>query len=295
MKILVIGGSYFFGRWFVQFASNEHDITVINRGTIKVGLPGVNEIIADRRDENALKALSQMELDYDCIVDFCAYEPDDIRTMVDSIGLSGKRYVFVSTVDVYDKNSEQPIDEECSFAREIIEGAEGDYIRNKIALEEELVTSCEKAGMEYCSVRPSLLYGPANYAPRESLYFQWISQYGQIFHPVDADGFFQPLYIKDASLMLKKICETEHMESAYNLCTENCVDYETWANVLHEIVDVPFEEIPVSVVDVLEKNIPLPFPLTREESSRYSNDRIKNLGVEYTDLKVGLRKCYELR
>ena len=33
MKLLVIGGSYFYGRVFVMEAAKEHDITVWNRGT----------------------------------------------------------------------------------------------------------------------------------------------------------------------------------------------------------------------------------------------------------------------
>ena len=33
MKILVIGGSYFYGRVFVMLTAPQHEITVVNRGT----------------------------------------------------------------------------------------------------------------------------------------------------------------------------------------------------------------------------------------------------------------------
>ena len=78
MNILVIGGSYFFGRWFVELARKEHSITVLNRGSIKVGLPGVKEIVCDRHDASIG---SFLDSDYDITVDFCAYKKGDISHM----------------------------------------------------------------------------------------------------------------------------------------------------------------------------------------------------------------------
>ncbi len=50
MKILVIGGSYFFGRVFVMLAAKEHEVTVVNRGTYSVAELGAGQIKGDRRD-----------------------------------------------------------------------------------------------------------------------------------------------------------------------------------------------------------------------------------------------------
>lgn len=47
MKILVIGGSYFYGRVFVMQAVKEHDITVLNRGTYSMENLGVKQIKGD--------------------------------------------------------------------------------------------------------------------------------------------------------------------------------------------------------------------------------------------------------
>ena len=71
MKILVIGGSYFFGRVFVMQAAKEHDITVVNRGTYSMAALGVRQITGDRREKELWQG-SQEE--YDVIVDFCADE-----------------------------------------------------------------------------------------------------------------------------------------------------------------------------------------------------------------------------
>ena len=42
-------------------------------------------------------------------------------------------------------------------------------------------------------------------------------------------------------------------------------------------------------MDVYNKNIPLPFPLTKGESEHYSNEKIKKLGFEFTDILSGMR------
>lgn len=79
MKILVIGGSYFFGRVFVMLAAKEHDVTVVNRGTCSVAELGAKQIKGDRKEEGVWKSI---EDDYDCVVDFCAYEKGDIARVL---------------------------------------------------------------------------------------------------------------------------------------------------------------------------------------------------------------------
>ena len=69
MRILVIGGSYFFGRVFVMLAAKEHDVTVLNRGTYSVAQLGAKQITGDRKDAAVWRTVTD---DYDCVVDFCA-------------------------------------------------------------------------------------------------------------------------------------------------------------------------------------------------------------------------------
>ena len=94
MKILVIGGSYFLGRWFVELAHKKHSVTVLNRGSIKVGLPGVTELVCDRHDAEGLKKLSCNE--YDAVVDLCAYKKGDIEGIINVFGRSSAKYIFSS-------------------------------------------------------------------------------------------------------------------------------------------------------------------------------------------------------
>ena len=80
---------------------------------------------------------------------------------------------------------------------------------------------------------------------------------------------------------------------AYNLSAPEVVTYKTFIEILREVSDRPFETYAVTVEEVLEKNIPLPFPLTAQESERYIGDKIcRDLGTEYSPLRVGMQKAF---
>ncbi|MCR5235259.1 MAG: NAD-dependent epimerase/dehydratase family protein [Lachnospiraceae bacterium] len=302
MRILVIGGSYFFGRWFVQLAHKEHEITVLNRGNITVGLEGVTELKADRRDEGQLSALSLESVKFDAVVDFCAYNRGDIAGILrflDTDALSV--YIFISTVDVYRRGSEAPSSELTPFEDRRAEGDEGAYIEGKIALEHELVKECRNYGIKPVSIRPAVLYGPGNYAPRENMYFEWIAGAGQIMHPLGAAGHWQMIYVKDAAGALKVLLEkpVEEIKEAYNFCTGEPVDYDLFEASLKEAYRLignenGYEVINVAVEDVVSQGIPLPFPLFEDESETYTHERYDELAVDQTSLSEGLCNCLKV-
>ena len=55
-NVLVIGGSYFVGRVFVEELSRipDYAIYVMNRGNVPINIEGVIEIICDRHDAEAM-------------------------------------------------------------------------------------------------------------------------------------------------------------------------------------------------------------------------------------------------
>ena len=101
-RVLVIGGSYFLGRIFCTLASRsgEFDLTLVNRGRYPMThLPGLREFRCDRHDSVGLSLLPGDE--YDAVVDFCAYTPGDIASLLDNLPGKAKRYILLSTADVY--------------------------------------------------------------------------------------------------------------------------------------------------------------------------------------------------
>ncbi len=99
MEILVIGGSQFVGRHFVDAAlAGGHEVTIFNRGkTAGAAPPGVRHILGDRRgDLGALRGGR-----WDAVVDTCGYVPREVAQMADALHGAVDRYLFVSSVSVY--------------------------------------------------------------------------------------------------------------------------------------------------------------------------------------------------
>ncbi|MFB7255444.1 NAD-dependent epimerase/dehydratase family protein [Streptomyces nojiriensis] len=100
-RILVIGGSRYFGKTLVTRAREAGDeVTVLNRGS---GAPphGVDRLVADRDDEEALRAALGAR-DFDVVVDQVCYTP--LQAAVARRVFAGRtgRYVMTSTMEVYD-------------------------------------------------------------------------------------------------------------------------------------------------------------------------------------------------
>ncbi len=291
MKILVLGGSYFYGRVFVMQASSEHTITVVNRGTYSMKDFGVSQLIGDRKDINLWKNCTE---DYDVIVDFCGYNKGDIKIVLDNISGRVQQYIFISTVDVYERGHKILMDEKGPLEKRSIPGEAGNYIIGKIELEKELIFECVKRKISYTILRPAILYGPYNYAPREALYIQMLVQNHILPYIKDATGKFQFVYIKDAAdIIIKCLLNTNSFNQIYNVCDDMILDYHMFVNQLKEIADVEYEIIPMTKEQALSQNVPLPFPLTMEESELYSNIKSKvELNVCYTKFSEGLLKTY---
>ncbi|MBQ8116770.1 MAG: DUF4125 family protein [Lachnospiraceae bacterium] len=325
MNILVIGGSYFLGKAFVELAAEKHTITVLNRGSRKIMWKqrSVTELHADRHDAARLKALLNEEVQkaqadvteqeaaeqamaepiaaetakrekvYDVVVDFCAYQEGDIRTMAEVIGDQVGQYIFISTCDVYRRGLGRELDESAEFETRDFGGDAGAYILGKAALEQELVSCAEQYGFAYTSVRPAIIYGPDNYAPRESMFFTWIMQAGQVIYPKDADGFFQMVYVRDVARIVLELCgRKEAQGQAFNLCGDDLMDYARYVLCLEQATQQRIERVELTVAEVEDRQIPLPFALTRAESELYSDAKLRQLGVEYTPVVEGMQETF---
>lgn len=294
MNILVIGGSYFFGRVFSLLASERSDIKlfVMNRGNYPLNIDNVTEITADRHDINALK--STTPVDYDAVVDFCGYNEGDIKTIFDNLSGSFRQYIFVSTVDVYKRNTKTVKNENTPYEDIRFGGEAGEYIHQKILLEKELISCCENKGCAYTIIRPSILYGPFNYAPRESVYIENIVKGNVIPCPYDAEGRFQMIYVKDAALMTIALCGNDKaFNEAFNICPDEIINYDLFFAALKSASDLPVNINSMSVKDAAELNIFLPFPAVGEETELYDGRKIvKTTGIGYTPFVEGLSRTY---
>lgn len=100
MKVLVIGGTRFFGVHLVEsLLKNGHQVTIATRGNTADGFGDrIQRVIVDRTEEGALKNAFQDRY-YDVICDNIAYSSLDVKYILDAVKC--KRYLLTSSASVY--------------------------------------------------------------------------------------------------------------------------------------------------------------------------------------------------
>ena len=292
MKLLVIGGSYFYGRVFVMLAAAEkHDITVVNRGTYSMEEFGVRQVRGDRRQG---RTFAQCTGDYDVVIDFCAYNPGDAAFVLEHLPGQIKQYLLISTVDVYRRGTGAVKDEDFPLETRSFPGEAGAYILGKAALEEELCRECRRREIPFTILRPAILYGPYNYAPREYLFIRMAVQNRVLPGYTDAEGRFQLVYVKDAArAALLCLLEEKAYGQAFNLCQEEILDYDLFFQGIRQAADLELGRAVMTLAEAQAAEFPIPFPAAAEETELVDNRKSREvLGVEYTAFSEGIGKTW---
>lgn len=300
-QVLVIGGTYFAGRVFSILSSrgeagrDDLHLHLVNRGRYPLrGLPNISQYVCERHDTAALAAVLPEELVFDAVVDFCAYEPDDIAPVIAALSGRIRQYIFISTSSVYEPGDGAKKTEDDPVLQTFAEGAVAEYMAKKCMLETELRDACARSGIPFTILRPAFIYGPLNYAPRESYYVQLIAAGKPVPVPTDASARFSFVYVYDvADLISLCIGNARAYNEVFNLAAPEEETYASYMQTLGQCSGGPFPTVPVTVRQVLAENIPLPFPL--DEDLLYSGEKSERvLGYRYTPFETGMKKTFRV-
>lgn len=292
-KILVLGGSYFLGRVFTRQACRlpDFELHLVNRGNYPLKVEGIRQYVCDRHDGAKLKDVLPSN-DWDVVIDFCAYEPGDIATAIEDIPGAIGQYIYISTSSVYDPAAPSPKAENAPMIAEDSDDPGLHYAYNKRILELEARAACAGKGAALTIIRPSFIYGPFNYAPREQFYFNCLLENQAIPVPMDATGRFQFVYVRDAvQALIACLANPETYGEAYNLAAPDVIDYPVFMEVLERVHGKPLATQPLTVADVMGMNIPVPFPLAGDElfDGSKATDHLK---LRYTPFEEGMKEAY---
>jgi nucleoside-diphosphate-sugar epimerase len=156
MKVLFIGGTGFISTAVSRQAiAKGLELYLLNRGSRSVHLPGCHNLTADiRRPEDVRAALQDLE--FDVVVDWIAYAPDDIERDLALFRGRIKQFVFISSASAYQKPPAHYLITESTP----LHNPYWEYSRNKIACEDRLLRAYREEGFPVTIVRPSLTYDP---------------------------------------------------------------------------------------------------------------------------------------
>ena len=145
MKILILGGTLFIGKRFVELIENKnYNITLANRG-----VSGKVDIKIDRNNSESCKNLNNSY--FDIVVDFSGYNPEQLINVVSNIRFN--KYIFISTSGVAFLPFRNVGPEDYEMAA---------YIFNKKKCEDYIIENISN----YNIIRPCYVVGEGDYTER---------------------------------------------------------------------------------------------------------------------------------
>ncbi len=155
MRVLFLGGTGIISSacsW--RAVESGLDLTVVNRGKTSTRPlpPEARVITADVGDASSFAAVAGQ--DFDVVVDWVAFTPDQVRARTDALRGHVGQYVFISSASAYQTPPARlPITESTPLRNPFWQ-----YSRNKIACEDLLTALYRDEGYPVTIVRPSHTY-----------------------------------------------------------------------------------------------------------------------------------------
>ena len=207
MKLLVLGGSVFLGRYVVEAAlSKGHEVTMFNRGQNNPTLfPEVEKLRGDR--DGGLLALEGRC--WDAVIDTCGYVPRIVSASASLLADQVEHYVFVSSISVYADFGQPGLDESApvgTLKDEALERVDGKSYGPLKALCEQAATAAMPGWV--CQVRAGLIVGPHDLSDRFTYWPRRVAQGGEVLAPADPDFQVQLIDVRDLAAWMVCMAET---------------------------------------------------------------------------------------
>ena len=176
MKLLVLGGTRFLGRHFVEVALARGDaVTVFTRGRQPNPWGAAVTALTGNRDPDVAPGLAALEQGtWDAAIDVSGYVPRIVRASSELLAPRVGRYLFVSSISVFTDASRPGLDETAPVG--VLEDPASEEIGKYYG---PLKAACEAAvtqvyGARALHVRPGLIVGP--YDPTDRFGY-WVARF----------------------------------------------------------------------------------------------------------------------
>ncbi len=158
LRVLFIGGTGIISSACAAeaVASGDIELFVLNRGqtaAVRSLPPGVTELRADAESAASVRA-AVAGLDFDSVVNWIAFTPEQVQADIELLGGRTGQYVFISSASAYQTPpSRLPVTESTPLRNPYWA-----YSRDKIACEDLLVAQYRESGFPATIVRPTHTY-----------------------------------------------------------------------------------------------------------------------------------------
>jgi 2'-hydroxyisoflavone reductase len=203
-SILILGGGIFLGKHLTTaLLERGHQVTHFNRGRTGEAPAGVKAVRGDRRFN--LDVLGSHS--WDAIVDTCAYHPREAQIASRYFADRTGRYVFISTISVYDA-SHAPIDEDTAT----LPLERDDYGALKAGCERIVASTFRQRAT---ILRPGLIVGPDDPTDRFTAWLLRFARGGDVLVPESPSFATQFIDVRDVAAFVVHLVERD-VAGTYN-------------------------------------------------------------------------------
>lgn len=291
LDILFLGGTGFLGPHQVEYAlARGHRVTLFNRGQSGPGLYGDRvEVLLGNRDVDTAPGLAALEgrRRWDVVIDNSGYVPRHIRDSVEMLKGRVGRYLFVSTVAVYDPVAGPRFDEKSPLRAAPASEEESRESYGPLKAECDRIVRA-KLGSKATIVRPVYIVGPGDDTDRFTYWVERCSRGGVVLGPPDAGSELQWVDVRDLCPWIITLAERDQ-RGIYNAAGP--AEPTSWKRVLHELAELSQQPVLFkwATPDVVQKTgiqLPLVRPayLKAREAPHFVSIAAQTAGLRYRPL-----------
>jgi 2'-hydroxyisoflavone reductase len=287
LDILFLGGTGFLGPHQIKYAlARGHRVTLFNRGS-NAGMFGdrAEELIGNRdtRIDDGLNAL-EGDRRWDVVVDNSGFIPRHVRDSAELLKNRCRRYVYVSTVAVYDFESGGVFPEDAELAPlddKTVEKVTG-------ATYGPLKAECDRIvrnilGDSVTVVRPTYVVGPGDHTDRFTYWVDRVARGGEVLAPGLPENIAQWVDARDLCPWIVTLGETDTrgIFNAAGPASTFTREGLMWGLAAQTDRPVEFFWPGVELLNELEFDAPM---MGRENSVRFVNQASMDAGLQYRSL-----------
>lgn len=220
LSILILGGTGFIGPYQVNGALERgHEVTIFNRGRRSGMYDGQVEELTGDRDPDVGDGLSALEGDraWDIVIDNSGYVPRHVRASAELLNGRCGRYLYISTVAVYDFESSTMDFAEAGplapLADKSVEEVTGATYGPLKAECDRIVR--EVLGSRATVVRPAYILGPGDTTDRFTYWVERINRGGDVLGPTQRERPVQGVDVRDLTNFVLHLVEND-IGGSYN-------------------------------------------------------------------------------
>jgi 2'-hydroxyisoflavone reductase len=292
MKILILGGTQFFGRAIVSAALDRgHAVTLFHRGKTGADLfPNAEHVLGDR--DGGLGNLGDRT--FDAVIDVCGYVPRIVEQSVIFLKSRATHYQFISTISVYDppEHAAEPLTETCPLSPTA--GLDTEEITWETY--GPLKVLCEQAvqqtwGDNHFILRPGFIIGPHDSTDR---FTYWVNRIATQSRVVCGERVDQPIQVIDArDLAAFSVHATEQSLTGATHATGPALTFQDMLGSIKAALNRQTQFVSIPAEELREgENLPLVIGPGRDSILRISCAKAESEGLQRRPIAGTIRDTW---